>query len=250
MIRSRQEIRTKYKHLAVGFEGVCVRIDKVYFTLPEVLERWCVSEADVIYLAENDRLRLSVRVFGLPIEFGNYEECGDGQACRVPWEQSQYNGLLDLHARDAFELFRCGELHVSAFRTPRADYAEIVGDATPVFVMIGDLLIRREERDRIELANGFSAGDSTVEEPTFIASADYQEVRCNGCCFKLGPIQAEVIRALHGAAVSGEPWQNGKAVLSGAGSKSLRMADVFKSQAKWRHLIRSDRRGGYRLNLD
>lgn len=58
------------------------------------------------------------------------------------------------------------------------------------------------------------------------------------------------MRALHEAAQAGEPWQNGKAILSRAGSKSLRMADVFKSQKDWRHLIRSDRRGGYRLNLD
>ena len=52
------------------------------------------------------------------------------------------------------------------------------------------------------------------------------------------------------AAQAGAPWQNGKAILSRAGSKSLRMADVFKSQKAWRNLIRSDRRGGYRLNLD
>jgi len=227
-----------------------VRIDKVYFTLPEVLDRWRVSEADVVYLTENDRLRLSVRVFGMPMEFGDYEDNGDGQRCPVPWEQSHYSGLLDLHARDAFQLFRCGEINVNSFRTPRADYARLCGDVEPVLVMIGDLLIRREERDRVEIANGFTADGSPIEEPTFIVSADYQEIRCNGSRFKLGPIQAEVIRALHDAALAGEPWQSGKAVLSRAGSKSLRMADVFKSQTNWRHLIRSDRRGGYRLNLD
>ena len=43
-------------------------IDKSYFTLPEILERWQITEADLIYLAENDKLRLSVRVFGVPIE--------------------------------------------------------------------------------------------------------------------------------------------------------------------------------------
>ncbi len=58
------------------------------------------------------------------------------------------------------------------------------------------------------------------------------------------------MRALHAAAQGGSPWQNGKAILSRAGSKSLRMADVFKSQKDWRNLIRSDLRGGYRLNLD
>ena len=45
-----------------------MHIDKSYFTLPEILERWQITEADLIYLAENDKLRLSVRVFGVPIE--------------------------------------------------------------------------------------------------------------------------------------------------------------------------------------
>ena len=191
-----------------------------------------------------------MRVFGVPIEFGDYEEAADGEPYRVPHEQSHYSGLLDLHARDVFQLFRCGEVHLESFRAPKADYATTWGDAQPVLVMIGDLLLRRDERDRFEIETGFSPGGQPMEEATFIHSADYFEVRCNGCRFKLGPIQAEVVRALHEAAQAGEPWQNGKAILSRAGSKSLRMADVFKSQKDWRHLIRSDRRGGYRLNLD
>jgi len=44
-----------------------MHIDKSYFTLPEILERWQITEADLIYLAENDKLRLSVRVFGAPM---------------------------------------------------------------------------------------------------------------------------------------------------------------------------------------
>ena len=64
-----------------------------------------------------------------------------------------------------------------------------------------------------------------MEESTFIASADYQEVRCNGYRFRLGPIQAQVVRALHEAAQRGEAWQSGKVILSAAGSKSLRMSE-------------------------
>ncbi len=227
-----------------------MHIDKSYFTLPEILERWQITEADLIYLAENDKLRLSVRVFGVPMEFGDYEEAADGQPFRIPWEQSWYSGLLDLHACDVYQLFRCGEVHLESFRTSKADYATTWGDAKPVLVMIGDLLLRREERDHFEIETGFSPGGQPMEEAAFINSADYLELRCNGCRFKLGPIQAEVVRALHEAAQAGAPWQNGKVILSRAGSKSLRMADVFKSQKDWRQLIRSDRRGGYRLNLD
>ncbi len=227
-----------------------MHIEKLYFTLPEILDRWSITEDDLVYLAENDKLRLSVRVFGVPIEFGDFEETPEGEHFPVPWEQTSYNGLLDLHARDVFQLFRCGEIHVSAFRTDRAGYAALQDGAVPVLVLIGDLLLRREERDRFEIQSGFSGLSEAGEENTFIASADYQEVRCNGYRFKLGPIQAEVVRALHAAAQAGQPWQNGKAILSMAGSKSLRMADVFKSKKNWRQLIRSDRKGGYRLNVD
>ena len=107
-----------------------------------------------------------------------------------------------------------------------------------------------EERDRFEIETGFSPGEKPMEEAIFIYSAYYLEVRCNERRFKLGPIQAEVVRAMHEAVQAGEPWQNGKVILSRDGSKSLRMADVFKSQTDWRQLIRSDRCGGYRLAFD
>jgi hypothetical protein len=226
-----------------------MQIDKSYFTLPEILDRWQIAEADLIYLAENDELRLSVRVFGLPVVFADAEATAMRAALQVPLAQTRYDGLLDLHARDVFQLFRCGELHVSAFRTPRAGCAALHGEAKPVLVLIGDLLLRRDERDRFEIATGFSSGEPAMEESTFIASVDYQEVRCNGHRFRLGPIQADVVRALHAAAQADAPWQNGKTMLAAAGSRSLKMSDVFKSQKHWRQLIRSNRRGGYRLNV-
>ena len=67
-----------------------MHIDKSYFTLPEILDRWQIIEADMIYLAENDKLRLSVRFFGVRTEFGDYEETAEGEPYRVPWEQSWY----------------------------------------------------------------------------------------------------------------------------------------------------------------
>lgn len=227
-----------------------MEIEKAYFTLPEILDRWSISEADLIYLAENDKLRLSVRVFGVPLELGDYEETHDGEHFRVPSEQSRFSGLLDLYAQDVFQLFRCSEVHLSDFRTPRASYATLYGEADPIFVMIGDLLLRREERDRFEAETGFSGAETGQQLPVFSASPDYQDVRCNGVRFRLGPIQAHVVRALHEAALADAPWQNGKAILQAAGSRSLKMSDVFKSQKHWRDLIRSDRRGAYRLNVE
>ena len=55
------------------------------------------------------------------------------------------------------------------------------------------------------------------------------------------------MRILHAAALRGDPWQSGKAMLSQAGSRSLKMADVFKSKKDWPLLIESNKREAYRL---
>lgn len=224
-----------------------MHIEKFYFTVSEVLERWGMPESDLIYAAENDDLKLSVRVYGLWVK---YRPTGAGADSRQPrLQDKQVSGLLDLHAEDVFNLYRCGEINGLEFRCPELGDVSLPRPCNPVHIMIGDLLIRREERDRFEIAQGFRADGRPIGEPAFTASPDYQDVSCNGHRFRLGPIQAEVVRALHEATLADDPWRSGKAILSAAGSKSLRMADVFKSQKNWRELICSNRRGGYRLNL-
>ena len=227
-----------------------MEIEKDYFPLGEIIKRWSIQEEDLVYLAENNQLRLSIRVFDMPLEFGDYEEDIDGARFRVPYEQRHFSGLLDLHASDVFHLYRSGETHLNEFRQERTGYASLIYEHAPIYVVIGDLLLRRNERDRFELKSGFRSPGSKQGGPTFLHSRDYKEVRCRGHLFQLGAIQSSVVRALHQAALAGQPWQSGKKILTSADSKCMRMADVFKSKAAWRQLIKSDGRGNYRLNID
>ncbi|MDT8854854.1 hypothetical protein RNZ50_07445 [Paracoccaceae bacterium Fryx2] len=224
-----------------------MEIAKAYFTLAEVLDRWSLPEADVAYLAENDQLRLSIRILNLPIEFGDFEETDDGRCYSIPCERSSFNGLLDLHVQDVFQLFRTGEVSVTRFRTTKADYACFFGSRETLKTRKPDLVLSREERDRFEAKSGFREAAGVKQAKAFHASADYHNVRCNGHEFQLGPIQAQVVRILHAAAQRGEPWQSGKAVLGEAGSRSLKMSDIFKSKKDWPLLIESNGRGAYRL---
>ena len=226
-----------------------MRIDKSYFTLAEVLERWRMPLVDLAYLAENAKLRLSVRAFGVPIEFGDFEETPDGERFRVPSRIVRYNGLLDLHPCDAFLTFRDHEVVVSEFKVAGSDYARVAGDSDPVHFLVTDLLMRRDERDRFEAVTGFQAKAGSDAAGGLSASQDYRRVCLRGEVYYFGPIQAEVIRALHGAARRGDPWCNGKALLAAAGAKSRKMADVFKSKPDWCDLIESNGRGHYRLAL-
>jgi hypothetical protein len=224
-----------------------MEIEKAYFTLAEVLDRWSLPEADVAYLAENDQLRLSIRILNLPIEFGDFEETDDGRCYSIPSERSSFNGLLDLHVQDVFQLFRIGEVSVTRFRTTKADYACFFGSRESLTIRKPDLVLSREERDRFEAKSGFRGAAGVKQANAFHASTDYHHVRCNGHEFQLGPIQAQVVRILHAAAQRGEPWQSGKAVLGEAGSRSLKMSDLFKSKKDWPLLIESNGRGAYRL---
>ncbi len=242
----RQAARTKAKHFA-SESGARMEIEKAYFTLAEVLGRWSLPEADVAYLAENDQLRLSIRILNLPIEFGDFEETDDGRCYSIPSERSSFNGLLDLHVQDVFQLFRIGEVGVTRFRTTKADYACFFGSRETLTIRKPDLVLSREERDRFEAKSGFRGAAGVKQANAFHASADYHHVRCNGHEFQLGPIQAQVVRILHAATQRGEPWQSGKAVLGEAGSRSLKMSDIFKSKKDWPLLIESNGRGAYRL---
>ena len=58
-----------------------MRIEKEYYSLPEILRRWSVEEDDLIYLAENNQVRLSIRVFNQLLEFGDYDAGIDGARC-------------------------------------------------------------------------------------------------------------------------------------------------------------------------
>ena len=77
-------------------------IDKAYFTLEELEERWQLPHRDLVYLAENGLLRLSVRLFGVEIECGMYEEGADGEWFTVPQERRRFTGFQDLQERDVF----------------------------------------------------------------------------------------------------------------------------------------------------
>lgn len=223
-------------------------IAKAYFSLEELEERWQLPHRDLVYLAENGLLRLSVRLFGAQLEFGMYEEGTNGEWFTVPQDRRRFTGFQDLQERDVFQVFRQGQIEVTHFHAPDNEYCYLIDPTPNVLVGREDLLVRREERDRVEAKHSL-VRKSPGSSQSLQQANDYREVRAGGLLFNLGPVQARVVKRLHEAATSSNAWCEGKLVLSEAGSASTRMADVFKSQPQWRRLIDSDGRGRYRLRV-
>jgi hypothetical protein len=223
-------------------------IDKAYFTLEEIEERWQLPHCDVVYLAENGLLKLSVRLFNVRMECGYVEDMDNGDWASIPTDQRWFSGLQDLCRHDAFRLFRDGQASIEVFAAPAHEYCHLLEPTDSIMIRTSDVVVRREERDRVERQHGLVRA-GVPGGPVFQQVNDYSEVRLRGLVFRLGQAQARVIKQLHKAVLGDEPWCVGKALLTSAGSACTRLSDLFKSQRHWRQLIESDRRGRYRLRL-
>jgi hypothetical protein len=215
--------------------------------LEEIQTRLGLTRRDLAYLVENGLLKASVRVWDVVIEEGEYDRAADGQTFRLPTDQRRFSGLLDLRPKDAYRLFRDQIAVIDAFDAASGEYRVLLHPEDGIEVRLDDLVVHREERDRFERTQRPPL--PRMNGHAFKVLGDYKEVIVAGRSFHLGACQAEVVRLLHEAAKTEEPWRYGKAVLAAAGSSCTRMADLFKSQRHWRELIASDGRGHYRLAI-
>lgn len=223
-------------------------IDKTYYTLDEIQSRWEVPRRDLVYLAENGLLALSVRVYSVHLEHGIQEEETDGRMFRIPEERLWFQGLQDLLPRDAHRLFLNGQAVVHWFAAPPPRYCQVLQPSDGVLVLPEALVVRREERDRLEREQGLGP-TGRAKRPVFFQRQNFREVVLGDETFHLGPKQAQVVRLLYEAASREVPWCPGQELLHAVQSSCSRLSDLFKTKREWRCLIRSDGRGRYRLNV-
>lgn len=103
----------------------------------------------------------------------------------------------------------------------------------------------------VAAANGVTI--TKVNDEPFTYLPDYSEVTLRGhTYFFTGPIQQAVIKRLHEAAKTETPSLSGKVVLTAAGSTdaAMKMGNLFSAHPCWGTLLRSDRRGKYRLVIE
>jgi hypothetical protein len=224
-------------------------IEKEYFTLGEVVEATGIPWTDVTYLAENGHVRLSVLVFHLAVDCGYCEQISEDDWDHFPYEEpSSLTGLADLSDRDAHLILKNGSTVVEHFKAKLNEYCSVAERARPQTFKKEDLLLRRSERLRLESL--IKAKRPPRDDEPFSHNPDYREVQLNGHAISLGAIQAAVVKQLHVAYLAGDPWKNGKQLLSVAGSVSNRINDIFKSKkGDAQKLIQSNGRGLYRLAI-
>ena len=93
----------------------------------------------------------------------------------------------------------------------------------------------------------YQASISQDKSTQFQYYNNFSKILFAGKWYHLGIIQARVIKLLYLASLTDSPWVFGKELLYKAGSESIRMRDLFKSQHDWKKIIESDHKGNYRL---
>lgn len=229
---------------------------KSYFHLTEVAECWSASIQDLACYTLDGLLEIAVMTIGTRVETGRFD-MNDRGVFRVPEGEKVLNGPQPVVSSDLWPVFRAGAGRITRFKPHSAEgYVDLSEDIDPIAVTLKDLLVTRSERERFERMHGLGAdksGDPPLEKPpeqcSFLQRNNYAEVVLNGEVFRLGLLQASIVRALHQASQSDNPWRHGKELLANSNAQTMRMVDLFKTKRNWRTLIASDGRGYYRLNL-
>ena len=78
---------------------------------------------------------------------------------------------------------------------------------------------------------------------------DYLHVWLEDREYLLTQTQAGVVRVLHEAAKSDSPWMHLEEIRHAVDFETPKLSQLFRRMDGWQDLIRSDRRGNYRLNL-
>jgi hypothetical protein len=221
---------------------------KSYFHLPEIAERWSVSVSDLSCYALDGLLEISIMAIGLRVEVGAFEELAEGWS-RVPAFEEILYGPQPVVAADLWPVFRSGSGLITKFKPRTSNGFVELAEAMPV--ALPDLLVTRAERNRFESTHGLDIPEASPwgESDAFAHNRDYTEVVLSGQVFRLGLLQAAVVRQLHEASRGPNPWVSGKDLLARSGAQTMRMVDLFKAKPNWRTLIASDATGRYRLNL-
>lgn len=79
--------------------------------------------------------------------------------------------------------------------------------------------------------------------------ASYRRVVMRGEEFSLSDLQAAVVRTLHEASRTPDPWCVSKQIVKDAGSEQNKIVDLFRDKPRWHSLIEVRRDGRCRLNL-
>lgn len=125
---------------------------KPYYHIDEVLERWSLTEREMMSFVLSGALTVSATVPGLRVTYGLCRPSVAGVFDRIATSHSYIIGLIPLQQSDAWQIIRQGELAITTLAAPAEQFAMIdnVAGQNQHLVHKSDLVIPHEEFIRFE----------------------------------------------------------------------------------------------------
>ena len=180
--------------------------------------------------------------------------------CRT---EKTYEGYVLVYPKDVRNIMRSSRAAIRIFPGKHEDEEIIIRHGSPDYwFKRNDIVILDESLSHLKLKQ--NRGDIRVTAMARLADIipdlqrkarpahdpNFNNVVFNGQEFAFGLVQADILKQLYKAASAGDPKVHFKRLFVEAGSQSMRMRDVFKSQPDWKELICHDSRGYYWLHPD
>lgn len=222
--------------------------NKKYFSLNEVSARWSRKIKDVEYCVENGLLDAYVKVCCVSL--------GDSSNPSLP--QYEFTGCKRLVPEDCHILFRHTKRTIYEFRSKDCNAKErlikperIVITKSDLIIFLDDLISFEKKYNLHYEQETLPLWDNACPEPiNNIAVSNDCDIICIGKNFySFGPIQAKIIRELHKAAQTNNPWLLGKNLLIDSGARTQHLKDLFKSHPILPR-IKYRAKGYYSLSLE
>ena len=139
-------------------------LQKPFYHIDEVLERWSISERDMMAFVLAGSLTVSATVAGLRVTYGLCRPSAAGITDRIATSHSYIIGLVPLQRSDAWRVFKQGEFAITTLLAPPEEFAMIDNAAgnNQHGVQKVDLVIAHDELVRFEKANPAIMGTSTT----------------------------------------------------------------------------------------
>ena len=230
-----------------------------YCTLNQAAKRWGVEIHEVQQAVVTGKLVVSVWLQPT-YAYTITEMTPDTACCSSP---HALEGYVPVAPESCRVIFSRGVVQRRKFpsRKQKAHYL-IVEHLEKAELHRDDLVILNEDVERFEReynlkprkpcrvvsVHKLGATKNSKQQVLLSQQNDYRLVIITGYEFHFGQIQASIVKQLHEASMTENPWVYGKTLLLNAGSNSMVMRDAFRHQPHWKQLIHSNGKGHYRLS--
>ena len=128
-------------------------LNKKYFSVTELIERWDTNLYDILYLAENKALDLKVRAFGIYGICCQLQKNGEF-SYELPLKSCEMNGLFPISLASARQILLNRTAELNKLLPPQDNYDYIrLGESLKIGVE--DLVVLEKDKQRLEKDFGF-----------------------------------------------------------------------------------------------